>query len=177
MLYLSLNDRTQALDRPLLQESCLRRAQSFLALLHPLRIRHIKPPSSLSGRSLDDKGNIEKGSRWCDRTGSHILRFRRRHQPHGFPLLSWILKRAFRRQEEKPSADHSGQDRRYIDEKRAKAIKQAALFEESRGAKGAPQCPRCGAEMTLQLARQGDRSGSRFWGCTEYPACKATRKA
>ena len=53
---------------------------------------------------------------------------------------------------------------RYMDEKRAKAIKQAALFAETNGAKGAPQCPRCGAEMTLEMAP----SGSRFWGCTEY---------
>ena len=73
----------------------------------------------------------------------------------------------------KVPAEQDLQVPRYVDEKRAKAIKQAALFEESRGTKGAPQCPRCGAEMTLELAP----SGSRFWGCTEYPACKATRKA
>ena len=62
---------------------------------------------------------------------------------------------------------------RYIDEKRAKAIKQAALFAESDGKRGAHQCPRCGSEMTLELAP----SSARFWGCTEYPTCKATRKA
>lgn len=77
----------------------------------------------------------------------------------------------------KTSAEDAVQVTRFIDEKRAKAIKQAALFAETNGAKGAPQCPRCGAEMTLQLARRGDHSGSRFWGCTEYPICKATRKA
>ena len=85
-------------------------------------------------------------------------------------MLSWLIKRLFHTKEAEGSAEPII---RYIDEKRAKAIKQAALFEESRGAKGAPQCPRCGAEMTLQLAP----SGSRFWGCTEYPTCKATRKA
>jgi ssDNA-binding Zn-finger/Zn-ribbon topoisomerase 1 len=68
---------------------------------------------------------------------------------------------------------NAGQVPRYIDEKRAKAIRQAALFAETNGARGAPQCPRCGAEMTLEMAP----SGSRFWGCTSYPACKATRKA
>ena len=84
-------------------------------------------------------------------------------------MLSW-LKRVFgATAADEPAAPLP----RYIDEKRAKAIQQAALFEESHGKKGAPQCPRCGAEMTLEMAP----SGSRFWGCTEYPACKATRKA
>lgn len=88
-----------------------------------------------------------------------------------------FLKRLFHsREASTPDADMA-QLPRYIDEKRAKAIRQAALFAETSGARGAPQCPRCGAEMTLQLAKRGDHSGSRFWGCSEYPACKATRKA
>lgn len=98
------------------------------------------------------------------------LRSSLRHRLHeAQTLLSW-LKRVFGA---KPAEESAEPIPRYIDEKRAKAIKQAALFEESLGARGAPQCPRCGAEMTLELAP----SGSRFWGCTEYPACKATRKA
>ena len=87
-------------------------------------------------------------------------------------MLSWFLKHMFPTKKTAVSAEWNP-DTRYIDEKRAKAIKQAALFAESRGVKGAPQCPRCGAEMALEMAP----SGSRFWGCTEYPACKATRKA
>jgi ssDNA-binding Zn-finger/Zn-ribbon topoisomerase 1 len=82
-----------------------------------------------------------------------------------------LLKRLLSAKEATES--NAGPAPRYIDEKRAKAIKQAALFAESNGAKGAPQCPRCGAEMTLEMAP----SGSRFWGCTGYPACKSTRKA
>ena len=85
-------------------------------------------------------------------------------------MLSWLLKRVFPGKAAEQPAEPVP---RYVDEKRAKAIKQAALFEESGGKKGAPQCHRCGAEMTLQMAP----SGSRFWGCTEYPVCKATRKA
>jgi transposase-like protein len=86
------------------------------------------------------------------------------------PLPSWFKRLFGANTPEEPEAPLP----RYIDEKRAKAIQQAALFAESGGKKGAPQCPRCGAEMTLQ---KGDRSGAHFWGCTEYPACKATRKA
>ena len=81
---------------------------------------------------------------WQGRTvsGSEL-----RHRPHGVAaLLSWV-KRVFGAKQAEESAAPVP---RYIDEKRAKAIKQAALFEESHGAKGAPQCPRCGAEMTLE---------------------------
>ena len=88
----------------------------------------------------------------------------------GPALTSWFKRLFGEKAPEEPEAPLP----RYIDEKRAKAIAQAALFAESGGKKGAPQCPRCGAEMTLQ---KGERSGAHFWGCTEYPACKATRKA
>lgn len=84
-------------------------------------------------------------------------------------MLSWLKRMFGAKAADEPEPPLP----RYFDEKRAKAIRQAALFEESHGTRGAPQCPRCGAEMTLELAP----SGSRFWGCTEYPACKATRKA
>lgn len=39
---------------------------------------------------------------------------------------------------------------------------------------GPPACPKCGAEMTRRLARQGSNAGKEFWGCTNYPACKGT---
>lgn len=36
-------------------------------------------------------------------------------------------------------------------------------------------CPSCGAEMVLRTARAGANPGSRFWGCSRYPKCRATR--
>lgn len=41
---------------------------------------------------------------------------------------------------------------------------------------GAPSCPRCGKPMGLRTARKGARSGSQFWGCSQYPSCKGLRK-
>ena len=38
-----------------------------------------------------------------------------------------------------------------------------------------PACPACGKAMVLRTARKGAHAGSRFWGCTGYPDCKATR--
>lgn len=36
-------------------------------------------------------------------------------------------------------------------------------------------CPECGAPMAVRTARRGASAGSRFWGCSTYPACRATR--
>jgi four helix bundle suffix protein len=38
----------------------------------------------------------------------------------------------------------------------------------------APNCPLCGQPMALRTARKGPQTGSQFWGCAGYPACKAT---
>lgn len=37
-------------------------------------------------------------------------------------------------------------------------------------------CPLCGSAMTLRTAKKGPQAGSRFWGCSRFPACKGTRK-
>ena len=36
-------------------------------------------------------------------------------------------------------------------------------------------CPLCGQPLILRTARQGQRAGSQFWGCSGYPECKGTR--
>lgn len=40
---------------------------------------------------------------------------------------------------------------------------------------GTPACPACGKAMVQRTAKRGTQAGSRFWGCTGYPACRATR--
>ncbi|HUJ08714.1 MAG TPA: four helix bundle suffix domain-containing protein [Verrucomicrobiae bacterium] len=41
----------------------------------------------------------------------------------------------------------------------------------------APACPVCGSPMALRTAKKGPRTGSQFWGCSKYPACKGTKPA
>lgn len=36
-----------------------------------------------------------------------------------------------------------------------------------------PTCPRCGAAMVLRTARKGANAGGQFWGCSQYPDCRA----
>lgn len=65
----------------------------------------------------------------------------------------------------------------------AKAIRQQALRphierlspapRESAGA--TPVCPQCKSPMQLRKARRGSGAGKEFWGCSRYPACRATR--
>ena len=38
-----------------------------------------------------------------------------------------------------------------------------------------PHCPVCNALMVKRVARRGSRSGSNFWGCSNYPKCRGTR--
>jgi hypothetical protein len=38
-----------------------------------------------------------------------------------------------------------------------------------------PHCPVCNALMAKRVARRGSRSGSTFWGCSNYPKCRGTR--
>lgn len=38
-----------------------------------------------------------------------------------------------------------------------------------------PECPRCGAQMVLRTGQSGVRRGQKFWGCSNYPACRYTK--
>jgi hypothetical protein len=37
----------------------------------------------------------------------------------------------------------------------------------------APPCPNCNTPMVLRTARSGQNVGNQFWGCPNYPRCKA----
>ena len=54
------------------------------------------------------------------------------------------------------------------------ARKRTRLSDVSDRSDKPPECPNCGKPMVLRTARNGPRPGRKFWGCTAYPACKAT---
>lgn len=33
-------------------------------------------------------------------------------------------------------------------------------------------CPKCGSALVMRTAKKGERSGSKFWGCSTYPKCR-----
>jgi restriction system protein len=47
---------------------------------------------------------------------------------------------------------------------------------ESRRDPEAPRlCPKCGSQMVLRTVKNGARAGSNFWGCSQFPKCRATQ--
>jgi restriction system protein len=40
-----------------------------------------------------------------------------------------------------------------------------------------PSCPKCGSGMVLRTAKRGELTGSSFWGCSRYPACRGISKS
>ncbi len=38
-----------------------------------------------------------------------------------------------------------------------------------------PVCPLCGKPMVRREQKRGDRAGSEFWGCSDYPRCRGSR--
>jgi len=39
-----------------------------------------------------------------------------------------------------------------------------------------PSCPTCGKPMVFRKAKTGPNIGKPFWGCADYPACKAVQE-
>lgn len=59
-------------------------------------------------------------------------------------------------------------------EKRRKAA-EAAVPSSDLVLEEGPDCPKCHSPMVIRVARRGPKAGSRFWGCSNYPACRSTR--
>jgi len=38
------------------------------------------------------------------------------------------------------------------------------------------RCPTCGSPMVLRTVKRGARAGTRFWGCSAYPRCRAVQE-
>lgn len=50
------------------------------------------------------------------------------------------------------------------------AVQSAPVSPET-----APACPKCGAGMVMRTASRGANAGRSFWGCSQFPTCRATR--
>ena len=79
---------------------------------------------------------------------------------NGLLVLTGRLRRLLRH-ERKRLAEEEGE------------AKHRALFPE---AAESPKCPVCGSPMRLRTAKTGTNAGCRFWGCTQYPACRGVRE-
>jgi len=37
------------------------------------------------------------------------------------------------------------------------------------------ECPRCGSELVMRMAKRGANAGNRFVGCSSFPKCRFTQ--
>jgi four helix bundle suffix protein len=70
------------------------------------------------------------------------------------------------------------EDGGYTEQLAAARIAERRRQQQRAPAPGAPSpaCPLCGKPMARRTARKGAETGSQFWGCTGYPACRGTRR-
>lgn len=69
----------------------------------------------------------------------------------------------------------------FTDEARAFALGKALDLLDGNGLlellrpvqREVPSCPECGAPMVLRTAKRGEQAGTRFWGCSTFPTCRA----
>ena len=47
------------------------------------------------------------------------------------------------------------------------------IVEENKN-KNQYSCPKCGSELVLRVAKQGNNKGNEFYGCSSYPKCRYT---
>jgi hypothetical protein len=52
-------------------------------------------------------------------------------------------------------------------------LSATTVAQNNRG--GTPLCPSCRRLMVKRTARRGANPGAEFWGCGNYPTCRATR--
>jgi len=52
----------------------------------------------------------------------------------------------------------------------------AETIDNSNAETVAPVCPKCGAELIERVATKGQYAGQKFWGCSNFPKCKFTKK-
>jgi hypothetical protein len=63
-----------------------------------------------------------------------------------------------------------------LQRKEAKDSAQEKIRREAQTTNKPPFCPKCGIPMVLRIARRGNQSGEKFWGCQNYPDCRQVIK-
>ncbi len=51
-----------------------------------------------------------------------------------------------------------------------------AVIDGSENEAIAPVCPKCGGELIERVATKGQYADQKFWGCSNFPKCKFTKK-
>lgn len=84
----------------------------------------------------------------------------------GFPLLRFQLRRAY-------SLSELRETLQSVLPQTSPAVSSPATSVADMPAGVPPLCPKCGVPMVLRQPRRGEKSGTSFYGCANYPRCKA----
>lgn len=108
------------------------------------------------GMELDDKSHQRVDQQERDDFVNHVFKAAK------LPLMHIAVQRSYSQSElkSKLSAYLSG--------------KQTSNYEPEPIQEFLPRCPKCGSDMVLRTAKQGDHKGEDFWGCSKYPKCNGT---
>lgn len=130
---------------------------------------------------LDDKSHLKKGRRDRDQfldkaleaAGVPMLRVKAQ-STYSIKEVSSGLDSAFNvkvggKLEEIPDSSETGK------QPNGKQLDEA--IDNSNAGSVAPVCPKCGGELIERVATKGQYAGQKFWGCSNFPKCKFTRKA
>ncbi|NJK80604.1 MAG: DUF2726 domain-containing protein [Chloroflexaceae bacterium] len=112
----------------------------------------------LVGIELDDKTHQRKDRQERDAFVDSVFK------AAGLPLVHIPVRRAYR------TEDIRAQLSPYLG---VSTPVTATPVEASTERSGNPICPICGSNMVLRTAKQGANAGHRFWGCSNYPACRS----
>jgi very-short-patch-repair endonuclease len=130
---------------------------------------------------LDDKSHLKKGRRERDQlldkaldaAGVPVLRVKAQ-STYSIKEVSSDLDSAFNikaggKLEEIPDPSETVKE---PDEKQLDEATDNSTIETL-----VPMCPKCGVELIERVATKGQYAGQKFWGCSNFPKCKFTKKA
>jgi very-short-patch-repair endonuclease len=130
---------------------------------------------------LDDKSHLKKGRRERDQLLDKAL------DAAGVPMLRVKAQSTYSIKEVSSDLDSAfnikvGGKRKEIPdppetvkEPNGKQIDEA--IDNSNFGTVALVCPKCGGELIERVATKGQYAGQTFWGCSNFPKCKFTKKA
>jgi len=118
----------------------------------------------LVGIELDDKSHRRKDRQERDRFVEEVFRVAK------LPLVRIPVQRTY-------NVDELGALlRQYAGLGDAQASVRQGPIEREMAETGIPTCPKCGSQMVLRTAKRGSRSGTQFWGCSNYPRCRGVQQ-
>lgn len=71
----------------------------------------------------------------------------------------------------KTNLAHNQHVKKIVESKTEPKKRPEVVLEQQESAE--KPCPKCGSEMVLREAKKGKNIGNKFWGCTNYPKCRA----